>query len=150
MDSKKRFNFNSKSLVQAHFVWMALKMGKSHTKRYLHISYKQIITYMCYTSVIIGWQRFNCISLLGVMSMQYLNENNKLTTTEEMVNLSLAPMKSSGNQQESFSSVSPISLVPTKSDFATPNADNTPIQGWECYCWNTTTGYEVKFNSKMP
>lgn len=103
---------------------------------------------MCYTSLIIGWQRFNCISLFGVMSMEFLNENNDLTTAEEAVNLSLTSMKSSENHADSFSSVS--SMESSKLDFGTPNtADNSPIQGWECYCWNTTTGYvygEVKFN----
>lgn len=133
-------------------------MGESCTKRYLHTSYRQhqqrIITYICYTTLIIGWHGFNCISLLGVMSMEFLNENNESTTAAEVVNLSLASMKSSGNQQEeSFTSVTSLPLLAqkrsmemSKLDFATTNpaADNTPIQGWECFCWNiTTTGYEV-------
>lgn len=128
------------------------EMGKSNTKHYLHISYKRIITYMCYTTLIIGWHAFNCISLLGVMSMEFLNENNELTTAAKVVNSSLASMKSSGNQLENLSSVvtpltSKRSMEVTKLDFAQPNAvDNAPIQGWECKCWNTTTGYEVKFN----
>lgn len=87
--------------------------------------------------------------------MEFLNENNESTTAAEVVNLSLASMKSNGSQQESFSSVTslPSSLAQRRSmdmsklDFATinPVADNTPIQGWECFCWNiTTTGSEVK------
>ncbi|XP_055322099.1 thyrotropin receptor isoform X2 [Sitodiplosis mosellana] len=120
-------------------------MGKSDTKRYLHMSYKRIITYMCYTSLIIGWQRFNCISLLGVMSMEFLNGNNDLTTAEEAVNLSLTSMKSVENEAlDRFPSVlSEESILDSsKLDFGTPNAvDNSPIRGWECYCWNTTTGY---------
>lgn len=83
--------------------------------------------------------------------MEIFNENNEFTTFEEAVNLSLTSMKSSDNQAESFSSISPLpikgAIDSSKLDFVTPNAaDNTPIQGWECYCWNTTTGYEVKFN----
>lgn len=130
-----------------HAGW-ASKMGKSYTKHYLHISYKRIITYMCYTTLIIGWHAFNCISLFGVMSMESLNENNDSTTAAEVVNLSQASMKSNGIQQENLSSVTPLpskrSMEIAKLDFATPNAVyNAPIQGWECYCWNTTTGYEV-------
>lgn len=103
---------------------------------------------MCYTSLLIGWQRFNGISLLGVMSMEFLSENNELTAAEEAVNLSLASTKSSENQAESFSSASPLPMRGAIDlETGTPNSiDNTPIQGWECYCWNTTTGYEVKFN----
>lgn len=129
------------------------KMGKSYTKHYLHISYQRIITCMCYTTLIIGWHAFNCISLLGVMSMEFLHENSESTTTSataEVINLSQASMKSSGNQQENISSATPPPLTHKRSmemsklDFATPNAvDNAPIQGWECYCWNTTTGFEV-------
>lgn len=129
----------------------AFKMGKYHTKRYLHTTSKQIITCMCYTSLIIGWHGFNSSILFGVMSMEFLNENNELTTAEQALNLSLASMKFGENQVESFSSVSPLSLNDSvesgKLDFTKPNAfDNSPIQGWQCYCWNTTTGYEVKFN----
>lgn len=128
----------------------AIKMGKSMPNRYLHISYKRIITYMCYTSLIIGWHGFNCISLFGVMSMEFLNENNELTTAAEALNLSLTLMKSSENQVESFSRVSPSlknSIDSSKLDFSKPNAfDNSPIEGWQIFCWNSTTGYEVKFN----
>lgn len=125
----------------------ALKMGKSNAKHYLHI------TYICYTSLIIGWQRFNCISLLGVNSMELLHGNNEFTATGETENLSFTPIKSSENQGGIFSSVQPqpstkAAIESSNLDFATQNAvDNSPIQGWECYCWNTTTGYEVKFNS---
>ena len=108
---------------------------------------------MCYTTLIIGWQRFNCISLLGVMSMEFLNGNNDLTTAEEAVNLSLTSIKSDENHAlDHFSSGSSKEsiLKSSKLDFGTPNAvDNSPIQGWECFCWNTTTGYvygEVKQN----
>lgn len=137
------------------------KMGVSCTKRYLqHTSNRRIITYMCYTTLIIGWHGFNCISLLGVMSMEFLSENNESTTAAEVVNLSLASMKSSGNQQEeSLTSVTSLpalaqkrSMEMSKLDFATinPVADNTPIQGWECFCWNiTTTGYEVKYGANF-
>lgn len=125
-------------------------MGKSNTKRYLYISYKRIITYMCYTILIIEWHRFNCISWLGVHSMKFLNENNELKTIQEAVNLSFTSMKSNENRAESFSSVSPPPIETSNLDFATSNAaDNAPIQGWECYCWNTSTGYEVKFNSSI-
>lgn len=132
-------------------------MGKSCTNRYLHTSYRRrrISTYMCYTTLIIGWHGFNCISLLGVMSMEFLSENNESTTAAEVENSSLASMKLSGNQQNSFTSVTSLPLIAqkrsmemSKLDFATinPVADNTPIQGWECFCWNiTTTGYEVKW-----
>lgn len=137
-----------------------LKMETSWIKRYAHTSYRRqrqrqrrIITYICYTTLIIGWHGFNCISLLGVMSMEFLSENNESTAAAEVVNLSLASMKSSGNQQGSFTSVTSLpslaqkrSMEMSKLDFATTNpvADNTPIQGWECFCWNiTTTGYEV-------
>lgn len=147
-----------------------LKMGKSNPTRnsQRYISHSQIITCMCYTILIIGWQRFNYISLLGVMSMEMLNENNESTTSAEVVNLSLASMTSSENRRaEIVPIVTPStsttattaaaavatatikrSMEPSKLDLATSNAvDNAPIQGWECYCWNvTTTGYEVKFN----
>lgn len=126
-------------------------MGKSNIeRRYLHISYKQIITYMCYVSVIIGWQRFNCISLLGVMSMENLNGNNDLTTAEEAVNLSLISTKSVENYPDGFSSISSSSSSVKHSmassqrlDFGTPNAyDNSKTEkGWQCLCWNTTSGY---------
>lgn len=126
------------------------KMEKSYTKRYLHMSYRRIIAYICYTSFIVGWHEFNCISLFGVMSMEHLSENNASTMAAEVANLSLASMKSSENQRESFSS---DTLLPQKrsmerfqTDFATtsPMVGWTPIQGWECFCWNTTTtGYEV-------
>lgn len=125
-------------------------MEKSYTKRYLHISHRRIITYICYTMSIIGWHGFNCISLLGgVMSMELPNENNASSTAAEVLNLSLASMKSSGSHPESVSSVPPLpSLAQKRSmEFATTNpmGDNAPIHGWECFCWNiTTTGYEVK------
>lgn len=94
------------------------------------------------------------------MSMEFLSENNESTTAAEVVNLSLASMKSSGNQQEeSLTSVTSLpalaqkrSMEMSKLDFATinPVADNTPIQGWECFCWNiTTTGYEVKYGANF-
>lgn len=129
----------------------AFKMGKYYTKRYLHTTSKQIITCMCYTSLIIGWHGFNSSSLFGVMSMEFLNENNELTTAEQALNLSLASTKPGENQVESFSSVSPLSqkdsIESAKLDFTKPNAfDNSPIQGYEYYCWNTSIGYEVKFN----
>lgn len=97
------------------------------------------------------------------MSMEFLSENNESTTAAEVVNLSLASMKSSGNQQEeSLTSVTSLPSLPalaqkrsmemSKLDFATinPVADNTPIEGWECFCWNiTTTGYEVKYGANF-
>ncbi|XP_031619803.1 lutropin-choriogonadotropic hormone receptor-like isoform X2 [Contarinia nasturtii] len=117
-------------------------MAKFSRKRYLHI--KRIITYMCYTSLIIGWQQFNYISSAGVMSMEFLNENNVLTTVpEEAVNLSLTPMKLSEKLAESSSSTSPLTIKSSDLKTGTSNAvDNSPITGWQCFCWNTTTGYE--------
>lgn len=123
-------------------------MEKSYTKRYLHISHRQIITYICYTALLIGWHAFNCTHLFGVMSVELLSEKNASTMPSEVLNLSL-------DQRDSFSSDTLLaqkrSMDNSNVDFETTNpiVDNTPIQGWECFCWNiTTTGSEVKYDLK--
>lgn len=152
-------SINSNVLTLIHFARIILvdelyKMGKFHIKHQLYTCSQRIITCMCYTTLIIGWHTFNCISLFGVMSVQLLYENTESTLAADVVNFSHISIESIDNQQENFSSVIPSltqkrSMEMSKLDFATPNAvNNAPIQGWECYCWNTTTGYEVNLNNK--
>lgn len=126
--------------TQAHLE--TIKMGKSNASHLLHITYERIITYMCYTALLIAYKRFYGISLVGVMSMKFPNENNELTTAGEAVNLS--SIKLGEKHAISFSSDSPISIVSSKLDFGTTDAvDSSPITGWQCNCWIHSTGYEV-------
>lgn len=128
-------------------------MRKSHGKRYLFINYKQIITYMCYATLIIGWNGFNCINSLDAASIDSLNENGKNNINNNDSELSILPstlyaLDIDGNQQAIYSNNSLIKAAVNtlKLDFVTTNTvENVPIQGWECYCWNSTNGYyEVK------
>lgn len=115
-------------------------MANSNTKHCLHKTYTRIITYICYTSLIVGWQQLNCIYSVGVMSMEFVN-------SDETVNLSLTPVKLGEKFVDSSSSTSSITIKSSKLKFDTSNAvDNSPITGWQYYCWNTTAGYEVKFH----
>lgn len=136
------FLFASSLSICAFDYFNSMTMEKSHRKRGSHISY------MCYTTLIMGWHTFNCISSLGVMSMDILNGSNelqtKITTTTAM-NLSLTPFVMGPNQQDSISTLSLEESMDTSKLDPMPSSaiDNTPIQGWECYCWNST--FEVNF-----
>lgn len=124
-----------------HFGSSSMKMEKSHRKQRC-----LFMNYLSYTALIaFGWQTFNCISSFGVMSMDILKGSNELQTMiTTAVHPSLTPLGiQATHQQESISSISSDHIMDSsKLDTIASNAfDTTPIEGWQCYCWNST--YEV-------
>lgn len=125
-----------------NFDCSSMKMEKTHRKhRCLFIIY-----YLRYAALIaLGWQILNCISSFGVMSMDILNGSNELQTMiTTAVHPSLTPLGMQATQkQESIPSISSDHTIDSsKLETIASNAfDTTPIEGWQCYCWNST--YEV-------
>lgn len=115
-------------------------MERSHKKLFRHIEPDKIITYVCYTTLIIGWNRFNCTNLLGVMSMESTNVmgSERSSTTQIL----LDPWDVNENQQDIFANESDD--VSSNTDFVASNtADVQLIAGWQYYCWNSSDSYEV-------
>lgn len=130
--------FEKSEETKINFGWSSMKMGKSHQKHRLPFN-----NYLCYTALIaLGWQTFNCISSFGVMSMDILKGSNELQTMiTTAVHPSLVPLGiQATNQQENISSISSDhTMDSSKLETIASNAfDMTPIEGWQCYCWNST------------
>lgn len=110
-------------------------MAKRSSQHCLSINYQKIIAYYYYIILIMTCCQFNCIISLGVPSMDLLNENT--SDAVHAISSVMPSIKPNEYQQDNFSSMAPLPSITSNV------ADSGPIQGWECYCWNSTNGYEV-------
>lgn len=99
----------------------------------------------CTTLIIACVLRCNCISLVGVMSMENARVSDSTFLSAPM---QFDPWDIAEDQQDARSHSGPkivsSSWPLSSSDSVSSNAPDTqPIQGWRYYCWDSNAGSEV-------